>query len=228
MRVAGLLLALVLVTSCFVGGTFAKYVTSGNSTDSARVAKFGVTVNANGTVFAEEYKDPAGKIVTVKSVGAMTVGEKAYKNLVAPGTEGELAKAVLSGTPEVSVRVDYTAEVSLGDNWVYRPAPGAQSQFYCPLTIKINNTAIEGASYTDKQALENAIAGEINSYSKTYAPNINLGEQGADALKISWAWAFETAGGANDVKDTYLGDQAAAGNPGTITVGLTTTVTQVD
>ena len=32
----------------------------------------------------------------------------------------------------------------------------------------------------------------------------------------------------NDVKDTYLGDQAAAGNPGTITVGLTTTVTQVD
>ena len=84
MRVAGLLLALVLVTSCFVGGTFAKYVTSGDSTDSARVAKFGVTVKANGTVFAEEYEDPAEKTVTVKSVGAMTVGGKDYKNLVAP------------------------------------------------------------------------------------------------------------------------------------------------
>ena len=232
MRVAGLLLALVLVTSCFVGGTFAKYVTSGNSTDSARVAKFGVTVTASGTVFAEEYKDPTDTTVTVKSVGAMTVGGKEYKKLVAPGTKGELAKAVLSGTPEVSVRVDYTAEVSLGDNWVYKSAPDAQSQFYCPLTIKINNTAIDGATYTSKQALENAIAGAINSYSKTYAPNTNLGEQGADALKISWAWAFETGEGAeikeNDVKDTYLGDQAAAGNPGTITVGLTTTVTQVD
>ena len=73
----------------------------------------------------------------------------------------------------------------------------------------------------------------INGYSKSYAPNTNLGNQGDDALKISWAWAFETGEGpdaikANDVKDTYLGDQAAAGNPGTITVGLTTTVTQVD
>lgn len=233
MRVAGLLLALVLVTSCFVGGTFAKYVTSGNSTDSARVAKFGVTVNANGTVFAKQYEDPAGNTVTVKSVGAMTVGGKEYENLVAPGTKGELAKAVLSGTPEVSVRVDYTAEVSLGDNWVYKSAPDAAGQFYCPLTIKINNTAIDGVTYTSKQALENAIAGAINSYSKTYAPNTNLGEQGADALKISWTWAFETGGtpeekAANNVRDTYLGDQAADGNPGTITVGLTTTVTQID
>lgn len=40
MRVAGLLLALVLVTSCFVGGTFAKYVTSGHGNDSARAAKW--------------------------------------------------------------------------------------------------------------------------------------------------------------------------------------------
>ena len=29
LKLAGILLALVLVTSCFVGGTFAKYVTSG-------------------------------------------------------------------------------------------------------------------------------------------------------------------------------------------------------
>lgn len=48
MRVAGLLLALVLVTSCFVGGTFAKYVTSGHGNDSARAAKWGVVVNVEG------------------------------------------------------------------------------------------------------------------------------------------------------------------------------------
>ena len=60
MRVAGLLLALVLVTSCFVGGTFAKYVTYGGGQDHARVAKFGVKVEATGDVFAKEYdaKDP--------------------------------------------------------------------------------------------------------------------------------------------------------------------------
>ena len=200
MRVAGLLLALVLVTSCFVGGTFAKYVTSGDSTDSARVAKFGVTVKANGTVFAEEYEDPAEKTVTVKSVGAMTVGGKDYKNLVAPGTKGELAQAVLSGTPEVSVRVDYTAEVSLGVLLANRNPIDGRGQFYCPLTIKINKTAIDGATYTDKQTLENAIAETIHEYSKTYAPNTNLGDQSGDALKISWAWAFETGEGCNQSK----------------------------
>lgn len=55
LKLAGILLALVLVTSCFVGGTFAKYVTTGTGSDSARVAKFGVTVTANGTMFAKEY-----------------------------------------------------------------------------------------------------------------------------------------------------------------------------
>ena len=54
LRAAVLMLALVLITSCFVGGTFAKYVTSGSGTDSARVAKFGVTVKANVDVFAKE------------------------------------------------------------------------------------------------------------------------------------------------------------------------------
>lgn len=39
MRAAVLMLALVLITSCFVGGTFAKYVTSGTGGDNAKVAK---------------------------------------------------------------------------------------------------------------------------------------------------------------------------------------------
>ena len=40
LRAAVLMLALVLITSCFVGGTFAKYVTSGEAGDNARVAKW--------------------------------------------------------------------------------------------------------------------------------------------------------------------------------------------
>ena len=50
MRSAGLLLALVLVTSCFVGSTFAKYTVSESGFDTARVAKFGVNIEANGTM----------------------------------------------------------------------------------------------------------------------------------------------------------------------------------
>lgn len=56
LRAAGLLFALVLITSCFVGGTFAKYVTTGNGGASARVAKFGVTMSvANDKAFKQNY-----------------------------------------------------------------------------------------------------------------------------------------------------------------------------
>lgn len=51
LRAAGLLFALVLITSCFVGGTFAKYVTSKSASDSARVAKFGVVIEAQDNRF---------------------------------------------------------------------------------------------------------------------------------------------------------------------------------
>ena len=48
---------------------------------------------------------------------------------------------------------------------------------------------------------------------------------GGDAPAISWAWAFT---GNDDDKDTYLGDQAAAGNAATISLDVTATVTQID
>lgn len=39
MRAASALLVAVLMTTCTISGTFAKYVTSADSTDTARVAK---------------------------------------------------------------------------------------------------------------------------------------------------------------------------------------------
>ena len=76
LKLAGILLALVLVTSCFVGGTFAKYVTTGTGSDSARVAKFGVTVTANGTMFAKEY-----------DTGTENVKGTIAKSVVSDGTD---------------------------------------------------------------------------------------------------------------------------------------------
>ena len=46
MRVASALLVAVLLSTCAISGTFAKYVTEGSGSDTARVAKFGVTVTA--------------------------------------------------------------------------------------------------------------------------------------------------------------------------------------
>ena len=50
-KAAGTLMALTLITTCFVGGTFAKYTTTGGGNDSARVAKFGVTISASTDTF---------------------------------------------------------------------------------------------------------------------------------------------------------------------------------
>ena len=99
-----MLVALVLSTSCFVGSTFAKYVTNGDLTGSARVAKFGVNVTSNGSMFAKEYDTDTQNIVATIAKSVVSTD-----NVVAPGTKGNAVSTTLSGTPEVAVKVDYDA-----------------------------------------------------------------------------------------------------------------------
>ena len=236
MRVAGLLLALVLVTSCFVGGTFAKYVTSGGGTDEARVAKFGVKVTATGDVFAEEYdaKDPKvdgydGKVIA-KSV--ISSDKTKHEKVVAPGTAKENALTVsVTGTPEVAVKVEYVAHVTFNesltepDNWKDK-----DGHYYCPLVITVNGTAYKGLDYASATEFEDAVEGAINSLTKNYPANTDLSQSGSKGVAISWEWPFEGGEGSKqtDVKDTYLGDQAAAGKAATVGIVVATTVTQID
>lgn len=232
MRSAGLLLALVLVTSCFVGSTLAKYVTSGDAADNARVAKWGVsiTAHATGDIFAKEYKG-AGQDNTVVAGGE-------YK-VIAPGTKKDDAALVtLSGKPEVSVQVTYNAEhFSLTGKWV----GDKNDTFYCPLIIKVTGkvgdavktetiNCVEKGSAAD---VEKAVKDAVAAVSATYGPNTDLSTVAGDGLKISWEWPFEgTANqGQTDVKDTYLGNQAATATGldiPAIHIPVTATVTQVD
>lgn len=233
MRVAGLLLALVLVTSCFVGGTFAKYVTSNGGTDEARVAKFGVTVTAAGDVFAKEYnaKDPTvqdynGDVITKSVISS-------DKKVVAPGTAKNDALTVsVTGKPEVAVEVKYEAHVTLNDalhtdhNWKL-----ADGSYYCPLVITVNGTAYKGLDYASATEFEDAVEGAINSLTKNYPANTDLSASASAGVNVAWEWPFEdTATGAKqtDVKDTYLGNQAAAGKAATVGIVVTATVTQID
>lgn len=210
MRVGVALVALTLITSCFVGGTFAKYTTAGIGTDSARVAKFGVTVTANGNMFTDRY-DTADDSATVVAQGGAKV--------VAPGTKGNMASMTLVGVPEVDVKVTYKATVELSNNW-----EDAEGNFYFPLDISVNGQEVDLSGATDKKAVISAVADAINDYSTTYKAGTDL-SVGTKSLAISWKWDFE---GNNDVNDTYLGDQANKGNAGRITIGVETTVTQVD
>ena len=209
MRAALLLLVLTLITSCFVGGTFAKYTTSANGSDTARVAKWGVTVAPEGATFKNMYDN---------DTSATVVGESSAK-VVAPGTKGDMVKMTLTGTPEVAVRVSYEGKVEL-TGWT------VTSGFYCPLIIKINGTVVDTSKATDASSFAGAINNAIKGYSNDYAAGTDLSGKGADSLAITWEWPFSTDG--NDAKDTELGDAAAKNNASKITIAVATTVTQID
>lgn len=108
-RAAALLLALTLVTSCFVGGTFAKYTTTGEATDTARVAKFGVTVEAGGSLFGKSYiaVGDGGNGNTPGTDASLTVKSSSEDNVLAPGTKSSAEGLTINvtGTPEVDVKV---------------------------------------------------------------------------------------------------------------------------
>lgn len=213
MRTASVLLVLTLLTVCVISGTFAKYTTTANGTDTARVAKFGVNITANGATFAQSYaKDDEAYTISNATVVSGTQGEK----VVAPGTKGEMAKMTLTGTPEVAVRVSYEGTFELDDNWT-----GANRQFYCPLQIKVGDTTINGATATSKTDLETKVNNAIKAYSKDYAAGTDLSSVGDGSLAISWEWPYSV----DDTSDTILGN---ATTPAHITLAVQTRVTQID
>lgn len=222
-KAAAALAVLALGTSCFVGGTFAKYTTSKSGSDSARVAAFGVTLTADGSTFADTY---AKDDTTAKSTIVNSVVSTDKADVVAPGTKGDVAMVTISGTPEVAVKVTYEL-----DNFVLTGWELADDTFYCPIVIKVGETEIAGSDYTSADDFKAAIKAEIEDETAQYPPNTKLDDE--DYVDITWSWPFETGSTAaekaeNDVKDTYLGNQAAEGNASEIELSIKTTVTQID
>ena len=205
MRLAMVLVLLVLVTTSAVGGTFAKYTTKKDTTDTARVAKWGVVITANDSA-----------LVTTEVNGANEdhVVSEASDVVLAPGSQiSKLADFSISGTPEVAVNVSYAANLELA-NW---EVDGTE---YCPLVFVVNGVEYKISDTVDN--LELAVEGAIAALSDNYATPYDLSS--VLAPKVLVYWAFE----GDDVKDTALGDQAFAGNAATITLTITCTVTQID
>ena len=200
LRVSAILLVLTLLSTCVISGTFAKYTTSADANDDARIAKWGVVVEATAEAFTENDDDTVISFVS---------GE----NVLAPGTDGNLCGLKITGQPEVAVKIAATAELELTD-WAVDGA------YYCPLVITVGTTEFKGNDYADaekfEEAVEKAIVAEIAKDSVD--PNTNL----ADSVAVTWAWAYE---GNDDVKDTALGNAAA---PAKISIAVSVTVTQID
>lgn len=251
MRLASVLLIAVLMSTCAISGTFAKYVTSDSVTDTARVAKFGVTVETTGSLFGSQYASVLGGngIETWANAHAGTVnGGAADAKVVAPGTQNaEGMTFSITGTPEVAVNVnieiapkgkaaseaakDIFLAAGTYDDLTTGKADTFDTAEYHPVkfTLTKNGTAVVTAG----------TLADVETYlekSMNYAPNTDLTET-YGIYKLTWVWDFDDAGaGTYDKQDTLLGDLAA----GTATIGDATkynltidfeikiTVTQID
>ena len=217
MRLSAVLLVAVLLSLCVISGTWAKYVTSGNADDEARVAKWGVTVTVTGDeAFGLKYND------AIEAEGTKVVSAE---KVLAPGTNGTLGSVTITGTPEVMVAVVVDLDIELA-SWNIRVTDtdldgdideNDDAEFYCPLVFSDGTTTIDGATYDDAAELKAAIEALVD---KNVA-QVAVGGAVASSVTLTWAWSYT----GNDVKDTALGDLSTAP---TISATWSASVTQVD
>ena len=127
-RFAYYLLIFAIVVSCVANGIFAKFTTQDDGGDGARVAKFGIVLNAAGDWYSNTYykysqtdgtESESSNIQapysatddTVSVRASLTVdgsGKEGYDNIVAPGTKSaEGIVIVMEGTAETDTQVLY-------------------------------------------------------------------------------------------------------------------------
>ena len=238
LHVAGGLLVLVMITSCFVGSTFAKYTVGGTGSDTARVAKFGVEVSVSGEAFKTRYDTDDTSTSITTTVAASNGRDK----LAAPGTRDSNAVTFsITGTPEVAVQV----QVSMGNvqdimlkkgyyrDYTKAPYDGTFRMLldYYPIAFYLYKGE---EAYQSGSALLAGTLADINAYlrsacvSGSYAANTNLGaalsstggftvpSYGHEANASTdttgvyiLAWHWEHENLHDDAADTLLGNLAA-------------------
>ncbi len=182
MRIASVLLVAVLISTCAISGTFAKYVTKAEGSDTARVAKWGILLTMEGDdMFAPEYvaddetflgsTDNQDPILSVRVdqdyLEAAT--EEDITDLVAPGTTNDAFKATITGKPEVAVR--YTLHID--KDWTDVVLPKGD---YTDFTKLVYDEDEEEYGYFDKFTLD-----------KDYAPikwDITVSKNGGTPISL--------------------------------------------
>ena len=201
LKIAAVLLVAVLLTTCAISSTFAKYVSEGGTyQDTARVAAWGITADISTTekMFAVSYD--ALDVANKKEV-------LASQAVIAPGTSGQITlDANVTGTPEVAFKLNVTGLDANGDpsnKFIH----SNNSELLKQLTWKIGDTP-----YTC-DTIDQAIADHFNT--AVYYPGQTYTV--TDSIVISWEWSFD-----GDDNDTGFADKGY-----TIDFGLDLDVVQV-
>ncbi len=146
MWLAGVLFCLVLITTSMMGGLFARYITSGSGSDSARVVAFGdLTLTEKGDFVESEGKKTAKIIPGVDLEKKVTLSFKAsevdtivFVEISAPGWEAPDNRTFMKGTH---------LSWSVAEGWTY--LPGTQYVYHRVLDT---NTAL-----TDVEIIQNNV-----------------------------------------------------------------------
>ena len=224
----------VLLTASVLSGTLAKYTTTAEGTDSARVAKWGIVMNSTGSsTFKDSYDS---------SVATSKAGEK----IVAPGTSGSAIYAV-TGTPETAYEITFKGssenDVYLENGLAYsyagtdvkytKPDGSPVERAYYPVnySVKIKHTGSGDAKISKAGTEENAVSINALNTVQTFETleaamkalsntqvTYDTPNTAADlTVELKWAWQFDkdtntnsikVSGGhePNDAYDTVLGD----------------------
>ena len=162
MRLASALLVAVLLTTCAISGTFAKYVTEAYGTDQARVAKWGFEkTSLTLDLFDQSYDG------TVVSNGS--------DNVIAPGTTKTCTIELIPNTqaaPEVKYHFDANIDIV---------AANTNDTLFAQLDWKLGDGA--WGTFADLKAAINA------QYDKDYAAN-ELPNDANKTITVSWRWNY--------------------------------------
>lgn len=200
---------IVLVGLFFTSMTYAKYISSVDISDEARVAVWDINATTDVDLFKSSYylDEEAKEGEYVKSfTGA---------NVVAPGTEGQY-EFTISGKPETNYRlsVNIDAHDSIGRNPENKGSEGRMIYYF---GIK-GGTLFE---YTNIDDLKYDIELALNDKKKVYA----AGTSTNTVFTIKWKWVFEEFDDKGnlkteiDEKDTSIGNAAVLEKNGGVDEG---------
>lgn len=211
MRAAGALFVATMLTTSMTAGTFAKYTTTNSASDSARVAKFGVEVQAEGTLFAKKYVNEENG----NTPGTINLTVNSEENVVAPGTKNSHGLTFcVTGTPEVTTSIDIQVngieEVYLraGEYFDYTTGGNLTDKFvleenYYPVKFTLTQ---DGNKLVDRGKLSD-VQSALQGLSSIYEPGTVL-NSAVGTLNLTWEWDFNGEG-VTDKADTLLGNLAA-------------------
>ncbi len=218
MRIASVLLVAVLFSTCAISGTFAKYVSTANSSDTARVAKWGVAISvANNSNFKSEYGYDTTDVTDNRNSNSAVLAFNATDKLVAPGTKSGTAENdgivfTISGRPEVATKIDITMDVTK-DVFV-KGADGVAVYEPVKFTLKqLKGYDGNAVSEDDVVLVNGGTLSDVEKVLEAYAATAYYkADSDLDAtFQLTWEWVF--GDNTNDANDTLLGNLAA----GTVT-----------